>query len=57
MRRGALPFHLARKGRIRFHCAEACGPWPYIRGSSHNDLGFPPLSAASFPGNAAGPVL
>ena len=53
----ALPFHLARKDRIRLHCAEAYGRWLYIRGGSRNDLGFPPLSAAWYPGHAAGPVL
>jgi hypothetical protein len=53
----ALPFHLARKDRIRFHCAEAYGPRLYIRGSNRNDLGFPRLSAARYPGHAAGPVL
>jgi len=53
----ALPFHLARKDRIRFHCAEACGPRLYIRGSNRDDLGFPRLSAARYPGHAAGPVL
>jgi hypothetical protein len=53
----ALPFQLARKDRIRFHCAEAYGPWLYIRGSNRNVLGFPRLSAAPSPGHAAGPVL
>jgi hypothetical protein len=57
VREEALPFHLARKDRIRFHCAEAYRPRLYIRGSNRNDLGFPRLSAARYPGHAAGPVL
>ncbi len=53
----ALPFPLARKDRIRFQCAEACGPWLYIHGSNRNDLGSAPPSAARYPRHAAGPVL
>ena len=53
----ALPFQLARKDRIRFHCAEACGPWLYIHGSNRNDPGSTPPSAARYPGHTAGPVL
>ena len=53
----ALPFHLARENRIRFRCAEACGPWLYIRGVNRNDPGSPRLSAARYPGRTAGPVL
>jgi hypothetical protein len=53
----ALPFLLASKDRIRFRCAEACGPWLYIHGSNRNDPGSAPPSAAPYPGHAAGPVL
>jgi len=53
----ALPFHLARKDRIRFHCAEAYGPRLYIRGINRNDLGYPRLSTARYPRHTAGPVL
>jgi hypothetical protein len=53
----ALPFQLARKDRIRFHCAEAYGPRLYIRGSNRNDLGSPRRSAARYPRHTAGPVL
>ena len=45
----ALPFHLARKDRIRFRCAEACGPWLYIHGSNRNDPGFPPAIRCAIP--------
>src|SRR6266849_7162153 len=43
--------------RIRFPCAEACGPRLYIRGSIHDNPGFRRLSAARYPGYTAGPVL
>ena len=53
----ALPFQLARDDRIRFHCAEAYGPWLNIRGVIRNDPGSWPLPTAWYPGHTAGPVL
>jgi len=53
----ALPFHLARQDRIRFRCAEACGPWLYIHGNNRDEPGSQQPSAARYPGHAAGPVL
>src|SRR5260370_20739061 len=53
-----LPFSSTRLAdRIRFPCAEACGPRLYIRGSIHDHTGFRRLSAARYPGHTAGPVL
>ena len=53
----ALPFHLARHDRIRFRCAEPCAPWLYIHGDNRAEPGSRQLSAARYPGHAAGPVL
>jgi hypothetical protein len=53
----ALPFHSARKYRIRFHCAEACEPWPHFHGSYRDEPGPMPPSGAPYPGHTAGPVL
>ena len=53
----APPYLSAREDHFRFPGAQPHEPWPDIRGRHEDDLGSRQLSAARYPGHAAGPVL